>query len=54
MKPESDPAFFQTLRDWKRHKLPDGSEVIELQFEEGGRVNVQTDIPLLWIEPERH
>jgi hypothetical protein len=51
---ESNPAFFRTLTAWHRHDDPDGGEIIEVQFAEGGRVNVLTDKPLIFIEPERH
>jgi hypothetical protein len=53
-KHESDPAFFRTLENWMRVDDPDGGEIIVLEFAEGGRVNVLTDKPLLFIEPERH
>lgn len=51
---ESNPEFFRTLTNWVRVEDPDGGEIIVLEFAEGGRVNVLTDKPLLWIEPERH
>lgn len=51
---DSNPAFFQTLNGWHRHEREDGSDMIELQFVEGGRVNIFTEDGLLWIEPERH
>ncbi len=51
---ESDPAFFRTLERWMRVDDPDGGEIIVLEFAEGGRINVLTDKPLLFIEPERY
>lgn len=51
---ESNPAFFVTLARWFRVDDPDGGEIIVLEFAEGGRVNVLTENPLLWIEPDRH
>lgn len=53
-KDQSNPAFFRTLTRWMRVDDPDGGEIIVLEFAEGGRVNVLTDKPLLFIEPERH
>ncbi len=51
---QSDPAFFVTPEKWQRVDDPDGGEIIVLSFAEGGHVNVFTDRPLVWIEPERH
>jgi hypothetical protein len=51
---DSDPRLFATLERWYRVDDPDGGEIIVLEFAEGGRVNVLTDKPLLFIEPERH
>lgn len=50
----SSPEFFRTLESWMRVDDPDGGEIIVLKFAEGGTVNVLTDKPLLFIEPERH
>lgn len=51
---QSDPSFFRTLEKWLRVDDPDGGEIIVIQFAEGGTVNVLTEKPLLFIEPERH
>ena len=49
-----DPAFFDQPSAWHRHDDPDGGECIEIRFQNGGRVLVHTNKPLLFIEPERH
>lgn len=53
------PDFFRTLSSWRRQWDFDEAgeqtrEMITLEFAEGGRVDIFTELPLLFIEPERH